>query len=88
MAVLLFDLDAGLAGALGRLLVLAPFLVFLYFKVMNDILSLDKNMYNVFLGRDRVLGFDMGVRFVSRGDAIVSQSNDVIRRLSLSFHTQ
>lgn len=37
--VLLFDLDAGLAGALHGLLVLATFLVFLYFSVRKDILS-------------------------------------------------
>lgn len=37
VAVFLFDLDAGLEGALQLLLVLADFRVFLNFNVRNDI---------------------------------------------------
>lgn len=65
MAVLLFDLDAGLAGALGGLLVLAPFFVFRYFKVMNDMMSFCKMCTRV-SGKVQCveIGYESSLRFM------------------------
>lgn len=85
MAVLLFDLDAGLAGALGGLLVLAPFFVFRYFKVMNDMMSFCEMCTTRVSGKVQCveIGYESSLRFMGWCDCVLTQRCHA--SLSLSF---